>query len=132
MDAFLNKITGKDHPDAAHQPQVHSDSHPPPVVTEATTQTVPKKEEDHGFNFSAIKDALTGGSSSTVKQPPVPPPVAVTTNTHSEPSRDKDAWHEKVGYHSITVWKHSIDRSLVPRFARSGCKQQTRCGSRET
>lgn len=95
MDAFLNKITGKDHPDAAHQPQVHSDSHPPPVVTEATTQTVPKKEEDHGFNFSAIKDALTGGSSSTVKQPPVPPPVAVTTNTHSEPSRDKDAWHEK-------------------------------------
>lgn len=96
MSAIWDQLTGKDkHP----EPQTHSQSHPPPVVTEATAQTIPKKEEDHGFNFSAIKDALTGGTpGGTKQQPQVPAPVAVTTNTHGAPSNDKDAWHEKVVY----------------------------------
>ena len=99
MSAIWDKITGKEEHDASvgspANPPLHNDSHPPPVATEAQTQTIPKKE-DHGFSFSAMKDALTGGSTPGSKQPTVPPPVAVTTNTHSAPSNDKDAWHEKV------------------------------------
>jgi hypothetical protein len=96
MSAIWDKITGKEeaHPHDQAQPPPRSGAHPPPVVTEATTQTVPHKQEEGSFSFTKIKDALVGPSTSTgVKQPGLPAPVAVT---HVETTRDKDSWYEKL------------------------------------
>jgi len=89
MSAIWDKITGKEeaHPQDQTQAPLHKDAHPPPVVTEATTQTVPHKQEESSFSFAKMKDALVGPSAGA-KQPA---PVPVT-----EPTRDKDSWHEKL------------------------------------
>jgi hypothetical protein len=97
MSAIWDKITGKEeaHPQDQAQPPHRSDAHPPPVVNEATTQTVPHKQEESSFSFAKMKDALVGPSTG-VKQPALPAPVPVTHVEHKEPSRDKDSWYEKL------------------------------------
>lgn len=100
MSAIWDQITGKDKAHPQDQPPLHNTSHPPPVATEATTQTLAPKHDEEGFSFAKVKDALLGHTPTGTKQPELPPPIAVTNVEHGEsnpsaPSNNKDAWHEK-------------------------------------
>jgi len=128
MSSIWDKITGKEEVHPHDQPPTASNEpHPPPVsVAEVAKPIVPRQPEEHGFSFSAIKDALIGHSASGSGQPDHPPPVAATQNGHKEPAHNGVSWHEK----AKSVFSHFVasllNAWLVPRFPGSRSIQQAR------